>query len=1038
MKPTYSELHARSAFSFLRGSSSPEELVTRAAELGMGHIALTDRGGVQGSARAHAKARELGLRAIVGSELTLEDGSVLPVLVESRLGYQNLCRLLTRSNLRAAKGQGRVSWAELETYAAGLTVLTGDEEGRLHTLLKSEDKTEPLEWMQRLVRCFGADHVYVEIQRHRLPRENTRVRKLIDLAAALRLPLLASNGTCYAKPAGRMLHDAFTCLRHHTHLDEAGLLLAQNSQRHLKAADSMHRLFADLPEAIANQQQLIERLEFGLENLGYTFPTYPTGEGETQDSLLRKITYDGASVRYDAITPEVKKQLDHELSIIAKLGFAGYFLVVWDIVRFCRTEGILTQGRGSAANSAVCYCLHITNVDPIAGKLLFERFLSEGRTGWPDIDLDLPSGHQRERVIQEVYRRFAPYGAAMTANVITYRGRSAMREMGKVLNLPIDVIERFTDLYASGDFTHTITVEDQIRKAGLPDKHPRLPALLQLYRQAHGLPRHLGQHSGGMVLCTAGLDSIVPLEPASMPGRVVVQWDKDDCEDLGIIKVDLLGLGMMAVIEETLATCAARGRPVDLAQIPKDDAPTYEMLQKADTIGVFQIESRAQMATLPRMKPKCFYDVVVEVAIIRPGPIVGKMVHPYLNRRNGKEDIDYIHPSFESVLGRTLGVPLFQEQVLQMAMIIADFSGSEAEELRRAMSFNRSAERMNKALEKLRAAMTHKAVPVPIQDRITQSIQSFALYGFPESHAISFALLAYASAWLKVHRPAEFYAALLNQQPMGFYSPATLVRDARQHGIRIRPVCVVQSAIECTLEDHSTLRLGLNQLRGLCRASQEVIVQQRRTAPWENLTDLLRRCALPKDERRILAQSGALNALGQHRRSALWEIEAPIEEDLFTLAAKRHQIPPTADVSPLSAMTRIERLEADFATTSLTVGPHPMGLVRQRIPDAWPAADLVHATPGQRVTLIGMVICRQRPGTAKGHCFISLEDETGIANAFVQSSLFEAKRLLITQESFLEIRGRLQKQEGVISVLAQSIHPFRYAAEVGSRSHDFH
>ena len=1021
----FTELHARSAFSFLRGASSPEEMVTRAAELGMTHIALTDRDGVYGSARAHHKAKELGLRAIVGCELTMECDCVLPVIVRTRRGYQNLCQMLTQAHLGAAKGEGRVAWSALKNLAEGLTVLTGDEDGILC-------QNEPLEALERLKRLFGPDHVFVEISRHRVPRENIRVRRLCDLAQAAKLPLLASNAPLYAKPEGRILQDAFTALRHHILLDEAGLLLSPNAERCLKNDVQMRELFADLPHALASTQRIVGSVEFGLENLGYEFPQYPAPPGHSQDSFLRERTDIGARERYRVITPEVRRQLDHELALISKLGFSGYFLVVWDIVRWAKQNGILVQGRGSAANSAVCYSLGITNVDPIAQSLLFERFLSEGRSSWPDIDLDLPSGEQRERVIQEVYRRFAPHGAAMTANVITYRGRSAMREMGKVLDLPRDVIERFSDLYGHGDFPHTLKLEEQIRRAGLPRQHPRLHAFIRLYRLAYGLPRHLGQHSGGMVLCTAGLDKIVPLEPASMPGRVVVQWDKDDCEDLGIIKVDLLGLGMMAALEKTIAVSAARGRPVDLAHIPKDDPACFELMQKADTVGVFQIESRAQMATLPRMKPTCFYDVVVEVAIIRPGPIVGKMVHPYLNRRSGREPIDFIHPDFEPVLARTLGVPLFQEQVLKMAMIIADFTGSEAEELRRAMCFHRSEERMTKALDKLTAAMTRKGVDPLIQDRIVKSIRSFALYGFPESHAISFALIAYASVWLKVHRAAEFYAALLNCQPMGFYSSATLVRDAKQHGLRILPACVVASEVECTVIDDSTLRLGLNQLRGVSRGALAQIAVQKEKAPWKDTHDFLKRCALAKDERRVLAQAGALNALGHHRRSALWEVEAPLHDDLFSGGE-------TSNAAPLEPMSAGERLESDYHTTTLTVGPHPMGLMRPQIPKATTATALNALPHGRRITLIGMVICRQRPGTANGHCFISLEDETGIANAFVPSDLFEKHRLVITQEPFLKISGQLQRSEGVTTVLARSIEPYRYdeTRRVSVKSHDF-
>lgn len=1031
----FAELHIRSAFSFLRGASSPEELVTRAAELGMSHLALTDRDGVYGSARAHHKAKELGLQSIVGAELTMSDGAAQPVLVATRTGYQNLCQLLTLAKLRAPKNQSSIEWHELETHAEGLIALSGDEDSPLHQTLARDARAAP-QLIEQLTRIFGKDRVFMELQRHRIRGETVRNRQLIELAERSGLPLIASNGPCYAQREGRLLQDAFTALRHHTNLDSAGLLLAANSQRHLKSEAHLRELFADLPHLIDNTQRVVEQVEFSLTNLGYEFPEYAVDDGHDQDSFLRERTFEGARERYGVLTPVIVKQLEHELRLISKLGFSGYFLVVWDIVRFAWSNGILVQGRGSAANSAVCYCLGITAFDPVAGikgKLLFERFLSEGRNSWPDIDLDLPSGEQRERVIQEMYRRFAPYGAAMTANVITYRGRSAMREMGKVLNLPEDVIARFSDLYPYGDYKHTLELQDQLHRAGMPGEHPRMASLLRLYHLVYGLPRHLGQHSGGMVLCTKGLHKIVPLEPASMPGRVVVQWDKDDCEDLGIIKVDLLGLGMMAAIEDTLKMCAERGRPVDLATIPKDDAATYEMMQAADTIGVFQIESRAQMATLPRMKPRDFYDVVIEVAIIRPGPIVGKMVHPYLNRRSGKEQIDYIADCFEPILKRTLGVPLFQEQVLQMAMLIADFNGSEAEELRRAMSFHRSDERMAKVMAKLRAAMNAKGVPQEVQERVVLSIQSFALYGFPESHAISFALLAYASVWLKVHRAVEFYAALLNNQPMGFYSRATLVRDAKLRGIIVRPVCIVQSSLLCTVEADNVLRLGLNQLNGISQHALQRIISERNRHPWRDLNDFLLRCFLSKDERRVLASSGALNALGHHRRSALWEVEDVREPDLFTYAAASlHRS------SALAPMSPTERLEADYQTVSLTNGPHPMAYIRAQVPEAWRACDLTLGQHGQQVIIAGQVICRQRPGTAKGHVFISLEDETGIANAFVPSALFEARRLVITQERFLQIHGHLQNVDNVVSVYSLKVEPLRFEAAIGSHSHDFH
>lgn len=1051
--PRYVEFHARSAFSFHRGASSPEALIRQAAALDLPALALCDRDGVYGSARQHHAAREAGIHAIIGAELTIENAGVLPVVAHSRQGYQNLCRMITTAKLRSPKDQeSAITWDELEVHHEGLICLTGDEEGPLRQALHRGDRPLAKTHLENLMRIFGRSHLYMEIQRHRKPREDYENRCLMELAQQHSLPLLATNGTCYAHPEERPLYDAFTCLHHHVHLDEAGRLLAANSERYLKQETLMRRLFADLPQAIDNTARLAERIEFSLENLGYAFPEHPVAEGETMASTLRQAAYAGARQRYPTpLRAQVTAQLDHELQLIEKLGFCGYFLIVWDIVEYAKASDILIQGRGSAANSAVCYALGITNADPIEGRLLFERFLSEGRRSWPDIDLDLPSGDRREQVIQEVYRRYAPRGAAMTANVITYRGRSAMREMGKVLNLPEDVLGRFSDLYGRGGASSPEALSEQIQQSGLAAEHPRLPALVKLYQAVYGLPRHLGQHSGGMIISDRGLDSIVPLENAAMPGRVVVQWDKDDCEDLGIIKVDLLGLGMMAAIQDALITCRQRGpeREVDLATIPKDDEATYELMQRADTIGVFQIESRAQMATLPRLRPQRFYDLVVEVAIIRPGPIVGNLVHPYINRRNGREAVTYIDERFKPVLERTLGVPLFQEQILRMAMVIADFTGSEAEELRRAMSFHRSEERMARVLHKLRRAMANKGIDNETQDLIVDAIKSFALYGFPESHAISFALLAYASAWLKTHRAVEFYCGLLNNQPMGFYSCATLINDAQSHGLRVLPVSVTDSEMGARVVDDHTFQLGLNQIRGLSRESAERLLEARRKNPWANLDDFRLRCALKKDEARALANVGALNGLARHRREALWQVEKPLDDVLFRwreqhpslggAQTSKSEVSGQGPEPPLSAMDRHERLQADYATLGLSVGPHPMALLRPQLPQAWKACDLTQGKDGMMVTIAGLVICRQRPGTAKGHVFVSLEDETGIANAFVPAPTFEACRLVVNQEPFLLIKGRLQNIDRVISVYALHIDPLPFHQQpLATRSHDFH
>jgi error-prone DNA polymerase len=691
-------------------------------------------------------------------------------------------------------------------YADGLICLTGGNEGPLAVALAQGGAQAAFAAVKRLTEIFGRANVYVELQRHFHRDEEYRNRVAIEIAEALQLPLLATNGVNYATPRERELADAFTALRHHRTLATAGRLLARNAERYLKPAAAMRALFADLPQAIANTLELSSRLEFTLNDLGYEFPRYPVPEGETMMFFLRERTREGMQSRYGRADAELKKrarrQIERELNLIEHLKLAGYFLIVWDLVRYCSEQNILAQGRGSAANSAVCYSLGITAVDPIGMELLFERFLSEERGEWPDIDLDLPSGDERERVIQYVYQRYGQRGAAMTANVITYRNRMAAREMGKALGFDADTLQRISAAVATWEFKdENDALDRRLCDAGLDLRHPRIRKYFELCLAAQDLPRHLGQHSGGMVICEGRLDSVVPLEPASMPGRVVVQWDKEDCADMGIIKVDLLGLGMMAALKDSLELIHDHYKEeVDLAHLPPDDPVVYATLQKADTVGMFQVESRAQMACLPRLKPQNFYDIVVQVAIIRPGPIVGNMVNPFLKRRQSREAVTYPHPSLETVLGRTLGVPLFQEQLLRMAMITANFTGGEAEELRRAMGFKRSEARMKVIEEKLRAGMTRNGILGETQEQIIQSITSFALYGFPESHAASFALIAYASAYLKCHYLAAFTAALLNNQPMGFYHPSTIVKDAQRHGLKVLPMDVTQSDWKCTLE----------------------------------------------------------------------------------------------------------------------------------------------------------------------------------------------------------------------------------------------
>ena len=1156
----YIELHARSAFSFLRGAATPEELIAVCSVLKMPAMALLDNDGVYGSARFHLAAKKIGIKAHIGAEITVSGSKspkrtspvatsnarfqiqdskfqsqnskvtnrnstfTLPLLVRHRTGYQNLCRLITLMKLRVPKhakpGECAVTLDELAEYANGLVCLTGDGEGPLAARINHRDPEGARRVAARLIDIFGKENVYAELQRHFNRDEETRNHAVIEIARRLQLPLLATNGVSYATRSQRQVADVFTCIRNHVRLETAGRLLSMNSERFVKSPPEMSALFADLPEAIAHTVELSSRLEFTLKDLGYEFPKYPVPPGETMTSFLRQRTYEGARVRYgrNGEYARAVKQIEHELKLIEKLKLEGYFLIVWDIIEFCKRNEILVQGRGSAANSAVCYSLGITAVDPVGMELLFERFLSEERGEWPDIDLDLPSGDQRERAIQYVYQRYGKLGAAMTANVITYRGRSAAREVGKALGFDDETLGRLSGLVHTWEWKDPKdTTERQFKDAGLDLRDRRIKKFFQLYQAVQDLPRHLGQHSGGMVICQGQLDSVVPLEPAAMPGRVVVQWDKEDCADLGIIKVDLLGLGMMAVLEETIQIIRDDYREeVDLAHLPPDDSSVYSALQQADTIGMFQIESRAQMSCLPRLRPQRFYDIVVQVAIIRPGPIVGNMVNPYLERRLGRAPVKYAHPDLEPVLKRTLGVPLFQEQLLKMAMTCADFSGGEAEELRRAMGFKRSEQRMKEIEKKLRRGMTRKGISGKTQDEIVEQIASFALYGFPESHAASFALIAYASAYLKCHYLAAFTAATLNNQPMGFYQPFTIIKDAQRHGLKVLPVDVTRSNWECVVEgswesgagsrgsrlqtqdsrfkknDAGTqrnadaasgiqnpnsrlltpdpcLRLGLLCVKGLREDAGRAIVQARAAKPFSSLDDLHRRVPeLRNDELRKLAAVGALNSVKQepgarsqepeqglsysqrvtfprpptsdsrslppHRRDSLWQVER-VARDPGPLYEKLEE----ATNSPLQPMSLNERLNADLRGTGITIGRHPMAYQRAWLDtmEVTPAGDLRKMRNGRWVKIAGWVIVRQRPGTAKGFVFLSMEDETGIANVIVTPQLFETNRLALVNFPFLLIEGVLQHQDNVVSVKARRIQPLEMKVE-SPGSHDFH
>ncbi|HTH24582.1 MAG TPA: error-prone DNA polymerase [Vicinamibacterales bacterium] len=1096
----YIELHTSSAFSFLRAASLPETLIDRAATLGYPAVALLDRDGVSGAPRFHKAALAAGIKPLIGAELSIEAGQQanrptgqqattfsLPVLCASQEGWRNLCRLLSKMKLRAPKGEGALAIHELDGFTTGLVAMPG------RPLLGAE-RFGVGGLLDRIVGTFGRGNTYVELQRHLHRDQEDDNDALVCLAEAFRVPLLATGGVAFATPEERPLFDVVTSIREHVTLMRAGRRLAANAERYFKPPAQMARLFADRPGAVHATRELADRLQFTMQDLGYRFPKYPIPDGETEISFLRKIAEVGARNRYRPFHDRARVQVARELDLIEKLELAGYFLIVWDIVNFCRQQDILVQGRGSAANSAVCYSLGITAVDPVGMELLFERFLSEERGEWPDIDLDLPSGDRRECVIQHVYKKYGQHGAAMTANVITYRGKSAAREVGKALDLDDGQIDRLARVMHQFEYIDPDeTLSNKLAEVGMAGHEPRVRHFAELWRQMQDLPRHLGQHSGGMVVCQGDLSSVVPLENASMPGRVVVQWDKEDCADMGIIKVDLLGLGMMAVLQDTLtlintghqASGPAGRQEVTLASLPPDDPEVYAMLRAADTIGVFQVESRAQMATLPRLRPEKFYDLVVEVALIRPGPIVGQMVHPYLNRRAGREAVAYDHPLLEPILKRTLGVPLFQEQLLRMAMAVAGFTGGQAEDLRRAMGFKRSEKRMKQLEGLLREGMAKHGITGDTADRIVLSITSFALYGFPESHAASFALIAYASAYFKMHYPAAFYTALLNNQPMGFYHPATLVKDAQRRGVRFNPIDVQVSGWDCTVEADGSIRLGLRYVRGLradaghaiakidvkrqqgqsasrcpkcgcddqsmievsetcfCNvcSHQWTVIEEKPAQRFRSIDDLVRRVVLRRDEIAMLAEIGALNSLGHDRRSAMWQVERAIRPagEMFQDSSQYPEA--GSQDSPLEDMTISERLIADYTGTGLTVGPHPLTFRRRELAmrGVIPALELPRQRAGRRVRTAGMVITRQRPGTAKGFVFLTLEDETGISNIIIRPDLYATDRLVVVESSFLLVEGILQNQDGVTSIKAERMSKLDgMPDEAAIDSHDFH
>jgi error-prone DNA polymerase len=1043
----YAELHCHSNASFLDGGSHPEELAEEAARLRLEALAITDHDGMYGIVRFAEAARSLGLPTIFGAELTLPGepqrtgapdpaGEHLVVLARGAEGYGRLCRAISEAQLAGAKGAPRGDLGRLAGLHGGhWAVLTGCRKGVVPRALVERGPAAAQVELDRLVQAFGRDNVYVEIWDHGDPLDSARNDALVRLADRARVEVVATNNVHYATPGRRRLATALAAVRARSSLADLDGWLPAGAGAHLRSGFEQATRLARYPGTVELAAELGRALAFDLELVAPRLPDFPVPPGHTEMTWLRELATRGATRRYGPReaerTPGAWRQIDHELAMIEQLGFPGYFLIVWDIVQFCERSDIYCQGRGSAANSAVCYAIGITKADAVSLGLLFERFLSPERDGPPDIDLDIEAG-RREEVIQYVYRRYGRDRAAQVANVITYQARSAVRDMGRALGYApgqLDAWSRQVDAWGPIEATVEHDIPDQV---------------MDLARQVQRFPRHLGIHSGGMVICDRPVVEVCPVEWATMKDRSVLQWDKDDCAAVGLVKFDLLGLGMLSALHGTVDLVRDHHRvEVDLATLPQE-AAVYEMLCQADSVGVFQVESRAQMATLPRLKPREFYDLVVEVALIRPGPIQGGSVHPYIRRRNGDEEVTYLHPLLERSLKKTLGVPLFQEQLMQMAVDVAGFTAAEADQLRQAMGAKRSGERMERLRGRLYAGMAERGIAGDVADRIYEKLAAFANFGFPESHSVSFAYLVYASAWLKLHYPAAFLAALLNAQPMGFWSPNTLVADARRHGVVVRGPDLNLSAATATLEEdgggsgglglsppeHWAVRLGLGYVRSLGEELAERVAQGR---PYASMADLVRRTGVNEGQVEALATAGAFGSLGVERRAALWAAGAVAQ-------ARADRLPGTAvgaEAPRLPGMSPVELGAADLWATGLSGDSHPVQFARERLDalGAVPAEGLAAVPPGARVLVGGVVTHRQRPATAGGTTFLNLEDETGLVNVICSRGVWARYRRVGRTAAALLVRGRLERAEGVINVVADQLRPLPLAA--ATRSRDF-
>ena len=1012
----YTELQVTSNYSFLRGASHVEELFAQAKLFGYEAIALTDRNSLAGIARAHQRAGEAGIRLIVGCRLELMDGTSLLVYPTDRAAYARLCRLLSIGKGRAGKGACHLAWEDLAAHGEGLLAI----------LLADAADAALQANLQRLQADF-AGRAYLALTLHRRPGDAERLLTLEQSAAHCNIPAVVTNDVLYHTPRRRILQDVVTCIREGCQIDDAGFRRERFADRHLKPPEEMVRLFTRHPEAVRRSDEIAERCRFSLSELRYQYPHEVRVPGRTPQQELECLTWEGAAEHFGHRIPEpVQAQLRHELELIKNCSYAPYFLTVHNIVRFAQSKDILCQGRGSAANSAVCFVLGITAIDPVKSNLLFERFISAERREPPDIDVDFEH-ERREEVIQWIFETYGRDRAALCAAVARYRSRGAVREVGKVLGLTEDI----TALLASQVWGWSEDGVDETHAAdlnlNLDDRRLRLT--LELARELIGFPRHLSQHPGGFVLTEDRLDTLVPIEPAAMKDRQVIEWDKDDIDTLHFMKVDVLGLGMLGCMRRAFHLLDEHcGKTMKMSDIPAEDPATYAMIQQADTVGVFQIESRAQMSMLPRMKPKTFYDLVIEVAIVRPGPIQGDMVHPYLRRREGLEPTEYPTPELESVLGKTLGVPLFQEQAMKVAIVCAGFSPTEADQLRRSMATFKMTGGVSRFQTKLIEGMVDRGYSRVFAERTFKQIEGFGSYGFPESHAASFALIAYASSWLKCHHPDVFCAALLNAQPMGFYAPAQIVRDARQHGVRIRPVSINHSRWDCTLENPGTegggkylaVRLGLRMAKGLAEKDGASVVFSRGDTLYASVEDVHRRARIAAGSLERLAEADAFACLGLDRRAALWQVRALADTELPLFAQREIFAEPETRITPMKPGREVVE---DYRSTGLSLRRHPVGFLRRELDgmNVTPAAKLATSRDGRHVTVAGIVLVRQRPGSAKGVMFITIEDETGHANLIVWPAVFEKQRRLILSAAMIACHGKLQREAGVIHVVADRL-----------------